>query len=141
MNNLDAIGWSIGIGRAPGESNDEFQKRLDEAQLVQMATTEHYFKAKMIEIDPRCEVLFEIKIPCAIRIRPSNPKYRDSLRKQSEMERPMGVLVSIVKEIDDWGPNYHPMTWRDRVRYKISALWSKFKVWLFENSGDSEEDD
>lgn len=37
-----------------------------------------------------------------IRVRPSHPRYRQELISQARLYRPIGVLVSVIEEVDDW---------------------------------------
>ena len=81
-----------------------------------MSYTQKDFLDKMREVDSLCEIQFWIEVPMAVRIRPSHPRYRDALREQSELHRPIGLAVSIVKEVDDWNfpkprPNWLTRMW------------------------------
>lgn len=60
------------------------------------------FRDKMYRIDPMCEVTEHPTVACCIRIRPSNTEYRNRLIDAAMYYRPIGLLVSIVKEVDEF---------------------------------------
>jgi hypothetical protein len=61
-----------------------------------------FFKDRMYEVDSLCEVEEHPTILMCLRIRPSHPRYRDKLRNQAQLNRPIGVLISVMKEVDDF---------------------------------------
>lgn len=65
--------------------------------------SEKEFADKMREVDCFCIVDFSVPgVPYAIRIRPSTPRLRNALIEQAKQYRVIGVLVSVVEEVDDW---------------------------------------
>jgi len=94
----------------------------DEVDIEKYAATKRYFLDKMRKVDSFCDVQFEIEVPYAIRIRPSHPRYRATLREQADFYRPIGLLVSIVKEVDDWGDPAKREPWWKRLLRRIFDL-------------------
>jgi hypothetical protein len=68
-----------------------------------MEGTLGYFKDKCREVDSLCEVAEHPTVKYALLIRPSHPRYRDALREVAYNYVNLGVLVSIAKEVDDFG--------------------------------------
>ena len=65
--------------------------------------SEGYFGDRIREVDPLAEVDFEPEgYPYSIRIRPSLPQYRDAVIRAALAHRPIGIAVSVIKEVDDW---------------------------------------
>lgn len=92
--------------------------------------TEAYFKQSLLEIDSLCEVDFHPpEAPFAIRVRPSHPRYRAALIDKAFGIRPIGVVVSVVKEVDDWDCCIQGFYLPD---YKCCKMnwWGKVKGWI-----------
>jgi hypothetical protein len=89
------------------------------------SVTEASFLRQMRNVDPACSVDFYIEVPHAIRIRPSHPAYREALVRRALLERPIGLLVSVTKEVDDW-VNYFPA--------RRPPWWKALYYWLFPKS-------
>ena len=103
------------------ETDAELRNRALTTHELAYASTEQYFRDKILEVDPSCEVQFDIEVPMAVRIRRiSTPMHRDVLREQANLYRPIGLAVSIVKEVDDWG-------WPEK-----KSWLKRFLLWLVE---------
>lgn len=66
--------------------------------------TEKDFEEAMWKVDSLAVVQFnpEDGPPMSVRIVPSSPDYRAALILQANYHRPMGVVVSVMKLVDDW---------------------------------------
>lgn len=99
-------------------------------------STEGYFKEKLLEIDSLCEVDFHPpEAPFAIRVRPSHPRYRTALIEAAFGAIPIGVLVSVVKEVDDWECCTQPYFYRSILDINLMPKaklnwWGKVKGWI-----------
>jgi len=72
-----------------------------------MMGTQEYFRQRVLLVDALAEVHFDIEIPYAIRVRPSHPRYFEAVCKRVLEEKPVGILVSVMKEVDFF-PSYEP---------------------------------
>jgi hypothetical protein len=63
--------------------------------------TEGYFKEQLQRIDSLCEVDFEV-VQYGIHVRPSHPRYRDALVKRALELRPVGAVLYVVREVDEF---------------------------------------
>ncbi len=75
------------------------------------------FEDAIHKIDVLAEVDFE-SLRYGVRIRPSHPRYFDALYKRAAEVRPIGALVSVMRERDCFvTTEYVPpaLTWRQRL--------------------------
>jgi hypothetical protein len=82
-----------------------------------------WFTHQLRVIDPGCEVTEHPTVPFVLRIRPSDPQYREALRERANEVQLPGISVSIVGDVDDFRrPEPEP------TRFGLLLVWVRLGV-------------
>ena len=92
--------------------------------------TEYQFREHLRYVDSLVDVDFNPEgFPYCIRVRPSHPRYRERLIVAAYWNRPMGVAVSVVKEVDDWEACTIKVN-TVRTKAKPVKMWVRLAKWF-----------